>query len=162
MKSFCITILIAMFFSISIKETSAQTTQTKLNQVELMKQFIGTWECELGKRTIYRSDNKQFGNGMACIIQVISNGEIVDSVEQLFGYDANTDKFVLAELIKSSSIVEISSVWFTSEHTGEIITTDPDHTKRKFNFEFITPDLIKETATLDNNIVVEMEFYRVK
>ncbi|MFA6980032.1 MAG: hypothetical protein WC209_12005 [Ignavibacteriaceae bacterium] len=162
MKSFCITILIAMFISISIKGTYAQTPQTKLNQVELMKQFIGTWECELGKRTIYRSDNKQFGNGMACIIQVISNGEIVDSVEQLFGYDANTDKFVLAELIKSSSIVEISSAWFTSEHTGEIVTTDPDGGEPKFNFEFITPDLIKETAMLDNNMVVEMEFNRVK
>ncbi|MDP3150797.1 MAG: hypothetical protein Q8N83_16895 [Ignavibacteria bacterium] len=162
MKSFCITILIAMFFLISIKETYAQTTQTQLIQVELMKQFIGTWECELGKRTIYRSDNKQFGTGMACIIQVISNGEIVDSVEQLFGYDASTDKFVLAELIKSSSIVEISSAWFTSEHKGEIVTTHPDSEKRKFNFEFITPDLLKETATLDNNIVVEMEFNRVK
>lgn len=162
MKSFSIFILIEMFFSISINEAYAQTTQTQLNQVELMKQFIGTWECELGKRTIYRSDNKQFGTGMACIIQVISKGVIVDSVEQLFGYDANTNKFVLAELIKSSSIVEISSVCFTSEHTGEIITADPDSEKRKFNFEFITPDLIKETATLDNNIVVEMEFNRVK
>jgi hypothetical protein len=162
MKSFFITLLIAMFFSISIKETLAQTTETKLNQVELMKQFIGTWKCELGKNTIYRSENKPFGTGMACIIQVISNGEIVDSVKQLFGYDDKTDKYIVAELIKSTSVIEIGTAWFVSEHTGKIFITAPDGDEPKFNFEFKTPDVIKETAMLDNNIVVEMEFNRVK
>jgi len=162
MKSFCITILIAIFFSISIKETYAQTTQTQLNQVELMKQFIGTWECELGKNTIYNSENKPFGNGMACTIQVITNGEIVESVKQLFGYDNKTDKYIVAELIKSTSVIEIGTAWFVSEHTGEIVTSDSDSETIKFNFEFKTPDLIKETATLDNDIVVEMEFNRIK
>lgn len=155
-------IIIVILFLVSITGTEAQTIQTQLNQVELMKQFIGAWECELGKNTIYRSDNKPFGNGMACIIQVMSNGEIIDSVEQLFGYDAKTDKLVLAELIQSSSIVEVSTCWFTTEHTGEIIANDPtDNLSIKINFEFATPDMITETATLDNNIIVEMIFNKI-
>ncbi|MFA6980031.1 MAG: hypothetical protein WC209_12000 [Ignavibacteriaceae bacterium] len=40
MKTFCITLLIALFFSISIKVANAQTTETKLNQVELVKDLI--------------------------------------------------------------------------------------------------------------------------
>lgn len=40
MKTFCITLLIAMFFSISIKVANAQTTEAKLNQVELVKDLI--------------------------------------------------------------------------------------------------------------------------
>ncbi len=155
-------IIIVILLLVSITATEAQTTQTQLNQVELIKQFIGKWECELGKNTIYRSDNTPFGNGMACIIQVMSNGEVVDSVEQLFGYDATTDKFVLAELIQSSSIVEIRSCWFTTEHTGEIISNDPtDSSSIKINFVFTAPDMITETATLDNNIIVELIFKKI-
>jgi hypothetical protein len=162
MKSFCITILITIFFFISIKETHAQTTQAKLNQIELMKQFIGNWKGELGKNTIYISDNKPFGTGMECNIQIISNGEINDSVKQLFGYDNKTDKYIIAELIKSSSVLEISSAWFTSEHTGKIFITDPDGDEIKFDFEFKTPDFLKQTAKLDNNIVLELTYNRIK
>ena len=151
-----------MFFLISIKETHAQTTQTKLNQVELMKQFIGTWKGELGNNAIYINENKPFGTGMVCNIQIISNGEINDTVKQLFGYDNITDKYIIAELIKSSSVIEISSAWFTSEHTGKIFITDPDGDSIKFDFEFKTPDMIKETAILDNKIVVEMTYNRMK
>jgi hypothetical protein len=155
MKSFCITILLAMF-------ASTQTTQTKLNQVELMKQFIGTWKSELGKNTIYIVENKPFGNGMDCNVQIISNGVVNDSVEQLFGYDKKTDKYLIAELIKSSSALEISSAWFTSEQTGKIYITDPDGDSIKFDFEFITPDQIKETALLDNKMVLELIYNRIK
>ncbi len=162
MKAFFITIFIAMFISISIKETSAQTTETKLNQVELMKQFIGTWECELGNRTIYRNKSKAFGNGLVTTIQIFTNQEIVDSVKQLFGYDNKTDKYVVAELTKFTSVIEIGTAWFVTEQTGKIFITDSNGDELKFNFEFITPDLIKETATLENNHVVEMEFKRVK
>ena len=162
MKSFCVTIIIAMFFSMSIKDTYAQTTQTQLNQVVLMKQFLGTWQCQVGENTIYRSENKPFGTGMVCTIQIITKEEIVDSVKQLFGYDNSIDKFIVAELIKSNSVIETGTAWFISEHTGNIFITDQDGDKLKFSFEFITPDLMKETATLDNNIVVDMEFNRVK
>ncbi|TAL64151.1 MAG: hypothetical protein EPN88_11405 [Bacteroidetes bacterium] len=93
----------------------------------------------------------------------MSNGEIDDSVEQLFGYDAKTDKFILAELIKSLSIVQVSSCWFTTKHTGRIITYDPsDNSTIKINFEFVSLDMMTETATLNNNITVEMLFNRTK
>jgi hypothetical protein len=151
-----------MFFLISIKETHAQTTQTKLNQVELMKQFIGTWKGELGNNAIYINENKPFGTGMVCNIQIISNGEINDTVKQLFGYDNITDKYIIAELIKSSSVIEISSAWFTSEHTGKIFITDPDGDSIKFDFEFKTPDLLKQTAILDNKMVLEITYNRIK
>jgi len=43
MKTFCLTTLIAAFVLFCKKEIEAQTTVTKLDQGELMKQFIGTW-----------------------------------------------------------------------------------------------------------------------
>jgi hypothetical protein len=47
MKTFCKTILITGFILISINGILAQTTDNRLNQVDLMKQFIGSWKCEL-------------------------------------------------------------------------------------------------------------------
>jgi hypothetical protein len=43
MKTFCLTTIIAITLLLCTHGIQAQNTQTKLNQVELMKQFIGTW-----------------------------------------------------------------------------------------------------------------------
>lgn len=51
MKTFCLTTMIAVFLFFCSNGMLAQTTQTKLNQVELMKQFLGTWKCEIAKDT---------------------------------------------------------------------------------------------------------------
>ncbi len=40
----------------------AQQPENKLNQVELMEQFIGSWKCELGKDTILIGDNYSIWN----------------------------------------------------------------------------------------------------
>ena len=50
--------LIPLFILINMDRILAQTTETKLDQVELMKQFIGTWEAEIGDNTIWKLDNK--------------------------------------------------------------------------------------------------------
>ena len=47
MKIFCLTISIAVFLLVLLNGLQAQTTTTKLNQVELLKQFLGTWKSEM-------------------------------------------------------------------------------------------------------------------
>ncbi|MBI2417940.1 MAG: hypothetical protein HYV28_08570 [Ignavibacteriales bacterium] len=162
MKSFNIFILTAVFCLINMKGIVAQNTQTQLNQVELMKQFTGTWKSELAERTTYISENKPFGTGMACNVQILSNGVFIDSVKQLYGYDKRTDKYIIAELIQSSSVLQLSSAWFTSEHTGKLFMANPDGDTIKFDFEFKTPDVITQIAQLDNKITLELTYYRVK
>ncbi len=63
MKKFCLTISIAVFLLICTNELQAQTTQTKLNQVELMKQLEGSWTGEIGKDTIDNYNFKPVGTG---------------------------------------------------------------------------------------------------
>ena len=162
MKSFNIFILIAVFCLLSIKGIVAQNPQTQLNQVELMKQFTGTWKGEVGERTTYISENKPFGTGMTCNVQITTNGVIIDSVKQLYGYDKKTDKYIIAELIKSSSVLQLSSAWFTSARTGKLFITDHDGDTTKIDFEFKTPDVITQIAQLDNKIILELTYYRVK
>ena len=94
MKTFCKTILIAGFILIGTIELLAQTTDNKINQVELMKKFVGRWKCELGKDTVIIGDNIAYGTGLVCNSQIIANGKILNSVKQLYGYDKKIDKFI--------------------------------------------------------------------
>jgi len=162
MKTFSTTLLIVLYLLINTNKMQAQTTHTKLNQVELMKQFIGTWKCEFGEGTIFTSENRPFGNGMICISQIVTKGKIVDSVTQLFGYDNKTDKFIIAELKTSSPVIELCSTWFSSKNSGEIVVANPDNAPYSFKFEFKTPDMIIQTAIADGKVVNEITLTRIE
>ena len=162
MKTFCRTILIAGFVFISTFGLQAQTTDNKLNQVDLMKKFVGSWKCELGKDTVLISDYIAFGTGLICNSQIIANGKILDSVKQLYGYDKKMDKFIVAELIESSPVIEICTSWFTSKDTGELVITNPDNAPFKFKFVFKNVDLIVQTAIQNDKAVKEITITRIK
>lgn len=145
-----------------MKKTHAQTTPTELDQVELMKQFIGTWKGEFGDNSIFTCENKPFANGLISNSQITTNGEIIESVAQLYGYDNKANKYIIAELKESSPVIEICSAWFTSENSGEIIITNPEDAPFRFKFEFLTQDTIVQTAIQDNKMVNEIELKRLK
>jgi hypothetical protein len=161
METFLKTTLIAIFVSVSISVVNAQPKLDKLDQVELMKQFIGTWKCELGKDTLLISENIPFGSGMLSKSQIVTKNTNLDSIIQLYGYDKKADKFIVAEQIKSSPVIEICTAWFTSKSTGEIIVTNPENSPFKFKFEFKSPDLIVQTAIQDNKVFKEITGTRI-
>ena len=146
-------LLTAIFQLIIIAGIQAQDSQSKLNQIELMKQFIGTWKCELGRDTFLITETKPFGTGMISKSQIFTKDNVIDSVIQVFGFDKNADKFIMAELIKSSQAIEICSTWFTSNKAGEILIINPDNAQLKFNFEFKSPTYLVQTATYGDKIV---------
>jgi len=162
MKTFYKTILIVGFFIIGTFGLNAQSTQNNLNQVDLMKKFIGRWKCDLGKDTVLISDNIAFGTGLICSSQIIANGKVLNSVKQLYGYDRKIDKFIVAELIESSPVIEICNSWFTSQNTGELIITNPENSSLRFKFEFKNADLIVQTAIQNNKVVNEITLIRIK
>jgi hypothetical protein len=158
--------MIIVFLLICANGTHAQPMQTKLNQVELMKQFLGTWKGEIGKDTIIIGDNTPFGTGMDCNIQIITKNKILDSAKQLYGYDKKYDKFIIAELKKSSPVIELCVTWFTSANTGEMILfqdiSNPENAILKWKFEFKSPDMIIQTALKNNKAYKVVTTTRVK
>lgn len=162
MKKICKTCLIAIFLLTCINELQAQTTQTKLDQQKLIKQFSGKWKCELGKDTFLITESNLFGTGMVSNSQMVANGKVIDSIRQLYGYDKKSDKFIIAELIESSSAIEICNVWFTSENSGEIVIINPDNSPLKYKFEFKNPDMIVQTAMFNGKVFKEITGNRTK
>jgi uncharacterized protein len=142
--------------------TQTPSISKQLNQAELMKHFIGIWECELGKDTILISENRPFGTGMVSESQTKVRGKIISSVKQLYGYDKVSDKFIIAELIESSPVIEICNSWFTSDTEGELVVVNPENALLKFKFEFTTPDVIVQRAFMGKNVVKDITLKRVK
>lgn len=162
MRKFYKTLLIVGFVLIGTLELKAQTTELKLNQVDLMKKFVGSWKCELGKDTVLIGESIAFGTGLVCSSRIITKGKILNSVKQLYGYDNKIDKFIVAELIESSPVIEICTSWFTSPNTGELVVTNPENAPFRFKFEFKNEDLIVQTAIQNNKVVNEITLTRIK
>jgi len=85
-------------------QMQGQTIETNLDQVDLMKQFVGKWKGEFGDNSIFMSENKPFANGIISNSYITVDGKIIETVVQLFGYDKEADKFIIAELIFYLSI----------------------------------------------------------
>ncbi|MCC8199564.1 MAG: hypothetical protein LIP06_13645 [Tannerellaceae bacterium] len=138
-----------------------QSTETNLNQVELMKQFLGIWEGQFGNTTFFTCENKPFAGGIVSNSQVIIDGKIVDAIVQIYGYDNKIDKFIIAELKESSPGIELCLIWFTSEKTGQIVITNPENASFKFKFEFKSSDILEQVAIQDNKIVNKISLKKV-
>jgi hypothetical protein len=164
MKTFVSTTLIVLLL-IGANVAQAQTPQAKLNQVELEKQFIGTWKSEIAKDTIMYAEFTQFGL-MKGNIKVVTKDKILDSGEELFGYDKESDKSIQVTVWKSSTDIEINAWQFVSKNIKvgvplKDISNRPNATL-KFKIEFKSSDLWVMTTLQNNQVVGTVTMTRVK
>jgi hypothetical protein len=153
MKTFCLTTMTIAFLLLSSNGIQAQTTQTKLNQAELMKQYVGSWKCDIAKDTTAFWDAKSYGTGLECNYKSVTKEKIVIEGKELYGYDKSVDKCINVALIKGKDIA-IYAFWFTSKDKYiELSYSDisnPEKATFKVEGEFKSPDIIVETITVDN------------
>jgi hypothetical protein len=165
MKKICLTITIAVFLLLCINGIQAQTTQTKLNQVELMKQLVGTWKSEAFQDTIWSGECKSFGNGLEWSSKTELKGKIIREGRALMGYDKKSDKLIECDLSNSSPDIILYSMWFTSANKfEEILLKDVSHPENALimKCEFKSPDLFTETDIINNKTVATYTFHRLK
>jgi hypothetical protein len=60
MKKSCSITMITLCLLLFTNTIQAQTAQTKLNQVELIKQIIGTWQSNVGNDTVEVWENHPY------------------------------------------------------------------------------------------------------
>jgi hypothetical protein len=147
------------------QDVKNEETSKGLNQVELHKQFIGYWKCEIGKDTTCFWDLKPYGAGFDSYFKYVTKGQIVMEGKILWGYDNNLDKYIMSEMIKGMDNLIYSS-WFISYNKCAMFSyndiSNPDMASTKWEVEFKSPDMFVET-TLKNNKPVKVDiFNRVK
>jgi hypothetical protein len=143
----------------------AQTTQTKPNQVELMKQMVGTWKLEPAKDTTISFEFVTYGTGLEGTIKWIAKGKMYSEAKQLWGYDSKIDKFIISAIEKGTDMILIS-FWFTSKSKFIVIPyadmSNPEAASWKYEGEFKSPDVFIETLIVNKKAVKTDTYNRVK
>jgi hypothetical protein len=147
------------------KNAKNSETSKELNQVELLKQFLGTWKGELGKDTTYIAEQKLYGNGLLSAVKTITKGKIIMEGNTIIGYDSNSDKIIETNLIKGSDIM-VLGIWFTSENTCIEIPyeylSNPQNAPITWLYEFKSPDLMVWNYIENNKPTKSFTFHREK
>jgi hypothetical protein len=168
MKKICLTTMIDVFLLFCTYGIQAQTSQTKLNQVELMKQFIGNWKCEISKDTTNTAEVISYGNVGAIENNWTSfvKGKIIIERKTIWGYDKKNDKYIVAEISKNNEGINLSARWFTSKNTIVTIPfeylSNPEKAITKRVSELKSPDLFIQTTIENNKPVRTVTYTRVK
>lgn len=138
---------------------------TELNQIELSKQFIGSWKYDYSKDTTGFIDMKSYGAGIEGYFKNITKGKVIMEGKQLWGYDNKTDKIIQSHLVKGRDI-KFYVYYFISENKFETIRysdiTNPEKASWKAIGEFKTPDHYEMTIIENNKPVKTRNFTRVK
>ena len=157
-------IIISVFLSFSSGSILAQVTQPKLNHAELMKQFLGNWEMELGKDTTGTLICKSFYNGFDFYFKIESKGNIIFEEKTLTGYDEKSDKLIKLWVQSDNPEFGLVAVWFSSPKVCEEVLyediSNPEKAKFKWIFEFKSSDLFIWKDLVNNEITSTYTFHR--
>ena len=136
-----------------------------LNQVELMKQMVGTWKLESVKDTTIYFDFKPYGTGLEGTLKWMNKGKMVTEAKQLWGYDSKIDKFTISMMVKGTDM-EIIAFWFTSKSKFIVIPysdiSNPETASWKYEGEFKSPDVYIETLIVNKKAVKTDTYNRAK
>ena len=62
--------------------------------MEMMKQFIGTWQTEMGKDTISIMVGKTFAKGLEFYWKTETKGSIISEGKSIMGYDKINNRII--------------------------------------------------------------------
>jgi hypothetical protein len=166
MKKICLTLSVAVFLLFLLNGVQAQTTTTKLNQVELMQQLLGTWKGELAKDTIMIMNWTSYGKASEDNYKVVTKDKILYSRKAIYGYDQKYDKIVVAAIADNSPNIDLMAIWFSSKDTANLVEyeylSNPEKSNFKMQWILITPDSAKRIVIYNNKVESASTFLREK
>lgn len=156
---------ITLFFSVNLQ---AQSNENSLDQVELLKQFIGTWEAEIAEDTSITWETIPLGKGFEATFTWKAKGEAYLTARGICGFAKRYQKVNMFILYPGGSI-QRSLGEFVSETKMHMDTYNYDHSKvwTKFEIDFPTPDswnaiVKKESSTGTWEVVFKYNYKRIK
>lgn len=139
--------------------------QKELNQIELHKQFIGSWKIEVGKDTICLWDVKPYGSGFDCYFKYVTNGKPIMEGKQMWEYDKATDRYTLAEVIKDTELKMYASYFVTNSKCIMTELSDvmhPESARKKWEVEIKSPQSMVQNYLVANKLKKSFSYQRVK
>jgi hypothetical protein len=150
----------------SVNGLLAQNSLTKLDHVQLMKQFLGNWKAELGQDSVGTLICKSFYNGFDFYFKIEVKGKTVFEEKTLSGYDKKYDKLIKIWIQNTDPEFGMLALWFTTpSRCEEVLFEDIDNpasAKYKWIFDFKSPDLLIWSDLLNNKVTSTYAFNRIK
>ncbi len=165
MKKACYCMTVAVFFLVSLNGVHAQTSQANLNQMELIKQFLGTWKCDLDKDTVEMWECNPYGGIHTTAVSLMIKGKKSDLYLNNAGFDKRDGKFKGLLLYPNGDYYTWIGM-FTGDKKLSVDILDnlnPEKVLAKFEFVFLTPASRTMTRfTAEGAKVKEYKYNKVK
>ena len=157
-------LLLTVFTFCFIVCVSAQSSGTDLDQVELMKQFIGKWKTEAGKDSIWLWEIMPSNKGYVHTFYLQVKGTNVETVPGIIGF---------ADDYKNTSLLILYQDGFISRDFGGFVSDSkyiaerfyPQEKKTGLGFwecTFVTPDKFTAIWKVKGVKRLELIYTRVK
>lgn len=168
-KSTSLLVCFALLACLSLK-LYAQSADEELDQLELMKQFIGTWQAEVGGDTLLTLTYEPFGNGIIIAQKRQVNGEAFWSAKSIMGVSRDK-KNTMGMMVDQNGITSSSFGKFVSsdKNVFEMYRDDLKHPVLIREMTFQSPDVITarykfrgDNMTWDADWSETRTFYKVK
>ena len=153
-----------MVFSIKMQ---AQTSGESLNQIELMKQWVGNWKAEHGKDTVWTIEVKPFNNAFEFYAKCEAQGVKVTEMEwkKLIGYDEQNDRFIEAIIHNNHPELILMSLRFRTPTVVEEVDmanfAHPENAWIIRRVEFKSQDLFTWTNIVNGKVKQVSTFKRL-
>ena len=133
--------LITLSFLLTQAKTEAQTKQPKLNQMELYKQFTGTWKADIGADSIEMRECREYELAFIIDVYRIISGKKIPLYINNVSYDATDSKFKGFLLYPNGTYFTwIGTFTKNSYFSGKIVFNFmPEVVWSEFHTEFISP-----------------------
>lgn len=165
MKKFCLAAATALLLLVCSTGLLAQTNKTEINQLEVMKRFIGTWQANIGNDTVEVWDCQPYGEGFIVTVFRITGGQKTPYYVNNVGFDSLDGKLKGYVLWPSGDYM----TWI-AEYNAEkkfkvelVVNFNPAAVWTRYEMVYITP---KERAWINYNLAgektSELKFVKIK
>lgn len=158
------TIMTGVLLFLAIAGMNAQNARAKLNQVELLRKFIGSWKFETGKDTFAFAEYKSCGTGLEGTIHLVTRGKTIMEEKLFWGFDLN-GKGIGTTIFKGSTMQFYSFVFTSQSHYAYapyMEDSNPATASIRFEGEFKSPGMMVETSYVNDKPVATINVSRVK
>lgn len=140
MKSFIFTVITLSFLLTQFK-IEAQTKQPKLNQIDFYKQFVGTWQAEVGTDSLEVRECREYGVAFVIEVSRVIKGQKLPFYINNISFDSNEGKFKGFLLYPNGGYFTwIGNFSNKTSFTGKIVFNFmPEVVWSEFHAEFISP-----------------------
>lgn len=141
MKKLCFFATIVVILVLCTNVLLAQTTKPQLSQIELMKQFLGTWQANVGTDTTEVWESQLYGNGVIINVSQVIKGKKSPNYVNNSGFNADEDKLIGFILNQNATYTTWIGQFTDDKNFSGVLMNNfkPEQSWARFAFMFINP-----------------------